>query len=137
MQKVTKKYIPFICFVLIYLFCLVEESFIFEGQFHNYLYVGGHVIVRSFLRVICIVFIFGLGFIGLRTYKFKWIRNVWLFWFLVVIIAGAIGKLSIIIFHQPLAPNIYSFLNTFYDSALTPFPYMFVWLICFLARREK
>ncbi len=137
MNKLPKKYIPFICLLLMVLLSWVEESYIFEGKMNHYLYVEGHVIVRSILRSLSVLILFILGYIGLQAMSFKWLTNLWMIWYIVVIVTAGLRVLPLILFHQALPSNVWSFINSFYALALSPFPFMFLWLLAVLVKRQQ
>ena len=137
MNKLPKKYIPFICLLLMVSLSWVEESYIFEGKMYRYLYIEGHVIVRSALRTLSVLFLFSLGYIGVKTMSIKWLNNLWIIWYLVVIVTASLRVLPLILFHQALPYNVWSFINSFYAVALSPFPFMFLWLLAVLVKRQK
>lgn len=137
MKKQPEKYIPAICLAAMFLISWLSESFIFEGRSHDYLYAQGHVIIRSILRVVYIAIIFCLGYIGVRTFSLPWLKKVWIFWYLLALVTAGIRMLPPILFHQQLSMNSWSFLNSFYESTLTPSLFMFIWLLKILVKRKK
>lgn len=136
MKKIPKKYIPFICLALMIFFSWIEESLVAEGKFHTYLYEPNHVILRSFLRITQVLFLFVVGYVGLKTFSIKWIVTLWIFWYALILITAGINKVPLILFHQPMPTNIWSFLATFYVAALSPFPYLFLWFLSIITKRK-
>ena len=117
------------------LFCWIEESFI-EGRLHAYLYDEGHVIFRSLFRLAYISIIFATGYFGLKALSGKWLVSLWVIWYVIVFVTAGIAKFPIVFLHHPMDTAGWNFLNGFYNSALTPFPYIFLLLLYFLLGKK-
>ena len=117
------------------LFSWIEESLI-DGRLHEYLYLEGHVIIRSLFRLIYTIILFYLGFIGLKTLSVKWVVDLWKLWYGIVIIAAGIQKFLLIYRHSLLSENNWNFLHSFYNEALTPFPYIFLLFLYFIITKK-
>ncbi len=118
------------------LFSWIEESLI-ESKLHNYLYVEGHIIARSIIRVTYIFVLFGLGYIGLKTLKLRWVLLLYIVWYVVILVISGIRIIAFLLFGYKMPINVWDFLFTFYGSALTPFPYIFLLLLYFLSGKKN
>jgi lipid-A-disaccharide synthase-like uncharacterized protein len=112
------------------LFAWIQESIVFEGYLHNYLYVENHLIIRSLLRIFDSLILILIGYAGLKTFNLKWVIQLWIGWYSIVLVSAGIRMLPAILFHVSLNGNLWSFLTSFYAASFTPLPYIF---LCFLA----
>lgn len=123
-----KKYAPLLFFISICIGQWVEEVIIGEGYLHTYFYKPEHVILRSLIRIADLLMIFILGYIGLSYIPVKWVKKAWVIWYIIVLISAGIRIFPLLFFHINLPTNILSFLGSFYISALSPVPYLFLWI---------
>ena len=136
MNPNLKKYIPYLCLFVMILFSWLEESF-FEGGLHVYLFAPEHIAVKSLFRVAYIFILFTAGYIGLRSLSVKWLLSLWIVWYIIVLLTAGIAKFPVIFFNRYLAGNAKSFLVSFYDAALTPFPYIFLLFLYFIITKKN
>lgn len=134
LEKLPDKYIPFLCLLMMFLFCWVEESVVENCEWD--ISAKKYIIIRLFIRLDSIIILFVLGLTGLITLPCTWIRNLWIGLYAAVILAGGIRLFPLIFFHQELPLSIYTILSTFYGAALTPFPFMFLWLFVMIVKRN-
>ncbi len=137
MSKNYKQYIPFLVFVLMLLFAWVEEAFFMEGRLHEYFYSEKHYLLRAINRGFYVLFLFAMGYIGLKYLKAAWPKQVWIVFNVVVLLVGGIRLLPLLLFNYILPQNLWNFLASFYSWSFTPFPYLFLWLMAILFSNKK
>lgn len=136
MQKKKNKYIPLIFFLIMLLTGWVEEIVFGEGIFHHYLYEEQHYVLRAVVRVSYVIILFLLGYRGLGYLESLWTKQLWIAWYLIVLISSGIRMLPLLLFHYQLPLNIWDFLNSIYALGLTPFPYLFIWLLWVVVKKK-
>ncbi len=137
MKKLPKKYIPFIVLIFLLVFVWVEEVIIGEGYFTTYLHLPEHKILRFSIRAIYALVIFGLGYIGLVNLKVKLLKVLWVYWYILSAIAALIRIILDIFINDHFGYNIWNFLVTIYVTSLTPFPYLFLYILYFLFPKKQ
>jgi hypothetical protein len=110
----------------------VEEAFIGEGYFSDFLQMPEHKVLRFSIRGIYLLTIFFLGYVGLSSFSLKWIKQLWLFWYGYAFLAVAMRIFIGLLIPDYLTINVWEFLNASYILNLTPFPYIFLLALNFL-----
>ena len=132
-----KKFIPIIVLIFLLLFAWTEEVIIGEGYFSTYLHLTEHRILRFCIRGIFALIIFTSGYIGLSNLSLKWIRLLWVYWYLLSFITAFARIVLDIYLSHYFNNNIWSFLSTIYFFSLTPFPYIILLLIHHLFSKKN
>jgi hypothetical protein len=114
----------------------IEESVFAEGIFHHYLYEENHNILRATVRVTYVIILFLLGYKGLSYLQSSWVKQLWIAWYIIVILFSGIRMLPLLLFNYQLPMNIWNFLSSFYALGLTPFPYLIIWLLWIMIGQE-
>lgn len=135
MRKLPDKYIPFFCLLLMFLFCWVEELVVENSEWN--IYAKKSIIIRAFFRIDSVIIFFILGITGLTTFPYRWIRNLWIGLYAAVVLAGGIRLFPLIFFHRELPLSIHLILSAFYGAVLTPFPFMLLWLLAVIVKRNQ
>ena len=128
-NKKNNKYIPLLFFIVMLLIGWIEEAVFVEGFFHNYLYAQKHYVLRAIIRGSYVIILFLLGYKGLSYTNAIWTKQLWIAWYIIVLISSGLRMLPLLLFNYQVPQNIWSFLNSFYSLGLTPFPYLFIWLL--------
>ena len=129
MKKLRKKYIAIIVLIFLLLFAWAEEVIIGEGYFKNYLHLTTHKILRFSIRGTYALIVFSLGYIGLSNLSLKWIKSLWIYWYVLSFITALIRIVLEFYLSHYFNNNIWEFLGTIYFFSLTPFPYIIFCLI--------
>ena len=137
MQRTNKNYIPIIILVLLLFFSWIEEVVIGEGYFSDYLHNPEHKILRFSIRAIYVLIIFISGYIGLSNLPLKWIKSLWVYWYVLSFCTAVVRVVLDIYLTRYFKTNIWSFLGTIYFSSLTPFPYIILFVINFVFSRKN
>ena len=131
-MKKYKKFIPLFIFFFLILLTMIEEVVIGEGYFSYYLHLPDHKILRFFIRGIYGLIIFIIGYIGLSFFSVKWIKTLWVIFYILYFIAAGIRIFLDIFLTHYLNSNLWGFLSLFYYLCLTPFPYIFLCILYFV-----
>jgi hypothetical protein len=137
MSKLPKKYIPYCILIFLVLFIWLKEAIIGEGYFNNYYHLPEHKVLLLFSKGLGKIIILSAGYYGLSTLPVKWVKDVWLYWY---ILAFLVEVLSITLNGLMNSHSIYNFLdflNSTYYINTTPFPYLFLWLLSGIVARMK
>jgi hypothetical protein len=137
MKKMPEKYIPILILIFLLLLTWAEESIIIEGYFSSYLHLDAHKFLRFFIRGTYSILIFGFGYLGLSRLSAKWVRILWLYFYVIVVIAGGLRFIFEIYFRNYLNMNVWSFLISIYYVSSTPFPYIFLLLMALIVNRKQ
>ena len=132
MRKLPKRYIPIIVLIFLMVFTWAEEVIIGEGYFSRYLHLPEHKILRFSIRGIYLLIIFITGHLGLSNLSIKWIKALWVYWYILSVIAAGLRIIFEIYIPQFFINNFWGFLELFYSLSLTAFPYLFLLLLYFL-----
>ena len=135
--KKHKKYLPLLFFLIMLVLVWIEEIVFGEGIFHHYLYEEQHYILRSIIRVSYVIILFLLGYKGLSYLDAIWPKQLWVGWYIIVLISSGIRMLPLLLFNYQLPLNIWSFLNSIYALGLIPFPYLLIWLLWSVVRKKN
>ena len=135
MKRFPKKYYPILCLILMIIISGLEEFLTSDGIFHAFILSNKHILLRTVIKGSYLIIFFVLGYWGLKHLSIPWLKKLWVYWFLLIAIMGAIPKLYFFIFKQEMSENSHHFYITFYDAAFTPFPFLFLLFISFLIQK--
>jgi hypothetical protein len=137
MSGLPKKYIPFLILIFLVLFIWFKEAIIVEGYYSAYFHQPEHKLLLLLIRGVDTIVIFVLGYIGLSNLSVKWVKVLWLYWYVVVFIALVLRIVyEISLFHY-FQINLLNYLSTIYYIIPTPFPYMILWLLSVIVEKNQ
>lgn len=106
----------------------VEEAVFMEGKYHDYLYVQGHTALRRVIRTGLVLMLFVLGYVSFHYMGVKWIKKIWIIYYVIVLVSGFIRIYSSFAQHN-LNYDQFSLFSSFYLFGITPLPFLFLWLL--------
>jgi len=130
-----KKYIPYCILILLVLFIWLKEAIIGEGYSNNYFHLPEHKVLLLFSKGIGKIIILGAGYYGLSTLPVKWVKDVWLYWYILAFLVEALSIMLNGVMNSDSNNNFLNFLISAYYINTTPFPYLFLWLLSVFVRR--
>ncbi|MFL9483974.1 hypothetical protein ACI6Q2_14440 [Chitinophagaceae bacterium LWZ2-11] len=106
----------------------VEEATFMEGKYHDYFQVQEHVALRRVIRMGFVFVLFALGYISFYYMGVKWIKKIWIIYYVIVFASGFIRMFSSLLQHN-FSSNQVNLLSSFYALGITPLPFLILWLL--------